>query len=43
MEYCPGIDLALHLAKKKDKGYFTENEARFYISELILAIEYLHT
>ena len=43
MEYCPGIDLALHLAKRKDFGYFNEAETRFYISELILAIEYLHS
>ena len=32
--------LSLHLI---DKGKFTENESRFYIAELILAIDYLHT
>lgn len=39
MDYCPGGDLLLHLIRKKT---FTENEAKFYIAELVLAIEHLH-
>ena len=39
MEYLPGGDL-MNLLIKKD--VLTENEARFYISELILAIESIH-
>ena len=38
IDYCPGGDLDFHL-----KLYlFEEDEAKFYIAELILAIEYLH-
>ena len=39
MEYLPGGDL-MNLLIKKD--IFTEDEARFYLSELILAIESIH-
>lgn len=39
MDYCPGGDLSLHLAKN---GSFPEDISRFYIAELILAIEYMH-
>ena len=39
MEYLPGGDL-MNLLIKKD--ILTENEAKFYISELILAIESIH-
>ena len=39
MEYLPGGDL-MNLLIKKD--ILTENEARFYIAELILAIEEIH-
>lgn len=39
MEYLPGGDL-MNLLIKKDK--FTEEEARFYTAELILAIESIH-
>lgn len=39
IEYCEKGDLLLNINKK---GRFSENEAKFYISELILAIEYLH-
>ena len=39
MDYCAGGDLSLHLAKS---GCFSEDVSRFYIAELILAIEYLH-
>lgn len=40
MDYCPGGDLSQHLALK---GRFDEDEARFFISEIILAIEHLHS
>lgn len=47
MEYCPGIDLYQQLKKKSkhmdNLDRFTEDEARFYICELILAIEFLHS
>ena len=39
IDYCPGGDLLLQLVTKKT---FTLNEAKFYIAELILAIEHLH-
>ena len=39
MEYLPGGDL-MNLLIKKD--VLTENEAKFYISELILAVESIH-
>ena len=38
IDYCPGGDLNFHI----QLNLFEENEAKFYISELILAIEYLH-
>lgn len=41
IDYCAGGDLSLLLAQQLD-GKFDENVARFYIAELILAIEYLH-
>ena len=37
-EYCPGGDLQYHLKI----NLFEEEEAKFYIAELILAIEHLH-
>jgi serine/threonine protein kinase len=40
LDYCPGGDLSLHLAQRV---HFTEEEARFYVAELILAIEHLHS
>ena len=39
MEYCPNSDLSKHLIKEKR---FIESRAKFYICELILALEYLH-
>ncbi|CAD8168596.1 unnamed protein product [Paramecium pentaurelia] len=39
MEYCPGRDLIHNLIIH---GKFNENEVRFYMAELIIAIEYLH-
>ena len=39
LDYCNGCDLAYHLNKKQ---IFEEEEARFFIAEIILAIEYIH-
>jgi len=39
MDYCPGMDLGLHLAQHIN---FSEEEAKFYIAELLLALEHLH-
>jgi protein-serine/threonine kinase len=39
MEYCPGGDLGTHLAREK---HFTEEKARFYTVEILLALEELH-
>jgi serine/threonine protein kinase len=38
-EYMPGGELFYHLRKER---YFSEDKTRFYISEIILGIEYLH-
>jgi serine/threonine protein kinase len=38
IDYCPGGDLDFHI----QLNIFEEEEAKFYIGELILAIEYLH-
>jgi len=40
MEFLPGGDLMTQLMKK---DIFTENEARFYLSEIILGIESVHS
>ncbi len=39
LDFCGGGDLSMHLGNKQ---IFDEVEARFYIAELVLAIEYLH-
>ena len=39
MDYCGGGDLGLHLAREKR---FTDEKARFYICEILLALEELH-
>jgi len=39
LDYCSGGELFFHLGKA---GRFTENRARFYASEIVLALEYLH-
>ena len=39
IDYCPGGDLSLLIAQMNT---FTEDQARFYICEIILAIESLH-
>ncbi|KAK9678118.1 hypothetical protein RND81_11G189000 [Saponaria officinalis] len=41
MEYCPGGDL--HVLRQRQSGRcFTEQAARFYVAEVLLALEYLH-
>jgi serine/threonine protein kinase len=39
VDYCPGGDMGMALSKQKR---FTEEVARMYLCEIILAIEYLH-
>lgn len=39
LDYCPGGDLAEHLAKE---NRFTEDRAKIYLCEIILALEDLH-
>lgn len=41
MEYCPGGDLHVLRQKQPDK-HFSEHAARFYVAEVLLALEYLH-
>lgn len=41
MEYCPGGDLHV-LRQKQPSKCFSEQAARFYIAEVLLALEYLH-
>ncbi|CAA2957149.1 serine threonine- kinase D6PK-like [Olea europaea subsp. europaea] len=41
MEYCPGGDLHV-LRQKQPTKSFPEQSARFYIAEVLLALEYLH-
>ncbi|KAK4377748.1 hypothetical protein RND71_004044 [Anisodus tanguticus] len=41
MEFCSGGDL--HVLRQKQPGrYFSEPAARFYVAEVLLALEYLH-
>uniref|UniRef100_A0A1J3J5Q2 non-specific serine/threonine protein kinase n=1 Tax=Noccaea caerulescens TaxID=107243 RepID=A0A1J3J5Q2_NOCCA len=41
MEFCPGGDL--HSLRQKQPGkYFPEHAVRFYVAEVLLAMEYLH-
>ncbi|KAK8637463.1 hypothetical protein V6N13_064882 [Hibiscus sabdariffa] len=41
MEFCPGGDL--HALRQRQPGkYFSEQGARFYVAEVLLALEYLH-
>eukprot|EP00826_Nyctotherus_ovalis_P029763 TRINITY_DN2360_c0_g3_i2.p1 TRINITY_DN2360_c0_g3~~TRINITY_DN2360_c0_g3_i2.p1 ORF type:complete len:539 (-),score=158.89 TRINITY_DN2360_c0_g3_i2:393-2009(-) len=40
LDYCCFGDLSMQIFRKQ---IFSENEARFYIAELILAVEYLHS
>ncbi|KAF8045005.1 hypothetical protein N665_5805s0001 [Sinapis alba] len=41
MEYCPGGDLHV-LRQKQLNRCFSEPSARFYVAEVLLALEYLH-
>ncbi|KAL2475824.1 Serine/threonine-protein kinase D6PKL2 [Abeliophyllum distichum] len=41
MEFCPGGDL--HALRQRQPGkYFTEQAVKFYVAEVLLALEYLH-
>jgi serine/threonine protein kinase len=40
LEFCAGGELYYHLSRL---GRFDENSARFYFSEILLGLEYLHT
>ncbi|XP_051136061.1 serine/threonine-protein kinase D6PKL2-like [Andrographis paniculata] len=41
MEFCPGGDL--HILRQKQPGkHFSEQAAKFYVAEVLLALEYLH-
>ncbi|KAK9108206.1 hypothetical protein Syun_024217 [Stephania yunnanensis] len=41
MEFCPGGDL--HALRQRQPGkHFPEHAARFYVAEVLLALEYLH-
>ena len=40
LDYCPLGDLSLHLAERVT---FEEREAKFFVAELIVAIEHLHS
>nr|GMD71318.1 serine/threonine-protein kinase D6PKL1-like [Ipomoea batatas] len=41
MEYCPGGDLHV-LRQKQPSKNFSEHAVRFYVAEVLLALEYLH-
>ncbi|KAI3856308.1 hypothetical protein MKX03_014898 [Papaver bracteatum] len=41
MEFCPGGDPHA-LMEKQHRKHFSENSARFYVAEVLLAMEYLH-
>lgn len=41
MEYCPGGDLHV-LRQRQPYSSFSEQAARFYVAEVLLALEYLH-
>ncbi|KAK4272114.1 hypothetical protein QN277_020710 [Acacia crassicarpa] len=41
MEFCPGGDLHA-LRQRQPRKYFSEDAARFYVAEVLLALEYLH-
>jgi serine/threonine protein kinase len=40
LDFCPGKDLSFHLAREVTFG---EDETRIYLTELILAIDHLHS
>lgn len=41
MEFCPGGDL--HTLRQRQPGkYFSEQAVRFYVAEVLLALEYIH-
>jgi serine/threonine protein kinase len=42
MEYCPGGEL-LSIIKKQPDSRLTEDQVRFYASEVVLVLEYVHS
>ena len=40
LEYCPGRDLMFHITKR---GFIDEASARFFVAEITLALEYIHS
>lgn len=42
MEYCPGGELFTTI-KKQPGGRLTEEQVRFYASEVVLVLEYIHS
>lgn len=40
LDYCAGGELFYHLQRR---GHFSETDTRFYISEILLGLEYLHS
>ena len=40
LDFCSGSDLAHHMQRKM---FFTEVEARFFVAQIVLAMEYLHS
>ena len=44
MEYCAGGDMCFQMHRIFNKiGSFSDSQARFYLTEILLAIEYLHS
>ena len=40
LDLCSGGDLSYHLTKRE---IFTEQESKFFVGEMLLAIEYIHS
>mmetsp|Transcript_5838 Transcript_5838/g.14422 ORF Transcript_5838/g.14422 Transcript_5838/m.14422 type:complete len:506 (-) Transcript_5838:187-1704(-) len=40
LDYCAGGELFYHLQRR---GYFSEPDSRFFVSEILLGLEYLHS
>lgn len=42
MEFCPGGELFTTI-KKQPGGHLNEEQVRFYASEVVLVLEYIHS
>ena len=42
MEFCPGGELFTTI-KKQPEGHLNEEQVRFYASEVVLVLEYIHS